>query len=49
MCGIFGVISTNKVDEKKLNKLTNHSKQRGNDSSGCIAGSNEFDSIKRAD
>jgi len=36
MCGIFGVISTAKVDKAKLTRLVKHSQQRGKDSSGLI-------------
>jgi predicted glutamine amidotransferase len=36
MCGIFGIISSNKVNKKEINFLANHSQQRGKDSSGLI-------------
>jgi glucosamine--fructose-6-phosphate aminotransferase (isomerizing) len=49
MCGIFGVISTNKVDERKLKILVKHSKQRGIDSGGLIYTDNDCYKINRAD
>ncbi len=49
MCGIFGVISTNKVDIVKLKKLVKHSQQRGKDSSGLIYHENDTYNIVRAD
>jgi hypothetical protein len=49
MCGIFGVISTNKVDKRKLKILVNHSKQRGVDSGGLIYRDNDCYNINRAD
>jgi predicted glutamine amidotransferase len=49
MCGIFGVISNNKVNEQKLKTLVNHSKQRGKDSSGLIYIENDNYKINRAD
>lgn len=36
MCGIFGVISQNIVNQRNLKRLVNHSMQRGTDSSGLI-------------
>lgn len=49
MCGIFGVISNNKVSDQKLKTLVNHSKQRGKDSSGLIYIENDNYKINRAD
>ena len=49
MCGIFGVISNNKVSKKKLKTLVNHSKQRGKDSSGLIYFENDAYKINRTD
>ena len=49
MCGIFGVISNNKVSNQKLKTLVNHSKQRGKDSSGLIYIENDNYKINRAD
>lgn len=49
MCGIFGVISNNKVSDQKLKTLVNHSKQRGKDSSGLIYIENDIYKINRAD
>jgi glucosamine--fructose-6-phosphate aminotransferase (isomerizing) len=49
MCGIFGSISKNKIDSKKINKLVKHSQQRGKDSSGLIYYSNDAYQIVRAD
>ena len=49
MCGIFGVITNNKVNEQKLKTLVNHSKQRGKDSSGLIYIENDTYQVNRAD
>jgi glucosamine--fructose-6-phosphate aminotransferase (isomerizing) len=49
MCGIFGVISTNKVDIRKFRILVNHSMQRGVDSGGLIYRDNDCYNINRAD
>ena len=49
MCGIFGIVSKNAVNEQKLKKLVNHSKQRGKDSSGLIYLHKETYNINRAD
>lgn len=37
MCGIFGVITTESIEQKSYKKLVSHSKQRGVDSSGLIS------------
>lgn len=49
MCGIFGSISTAKVNIKQIKKLALYSKQRGKDSSGLIYFSNNRYSVVRAD
>jgi glucosamine--fructose-6-phosphate aminotransferase (isomerizing) len=49
MCGIFGVISNKKINEKSLKTLVKHSKQRGKDSSGLIFIENSSYQINRAD
>lgn len=49
MCGIFGVISTSKVDKSKLSKLVKHSQQRGVDSSGLIFFKHNSYQVNRAD
>ena len=49
MCGIFGVISNNKISCQKLKTLVNHSKQRGRDSSGLIHIKNDSYQINRSD
>ena len=36
MCGIFGLISFQTVDNKKVQQLANYARQRGRDSSGLI-------------
>ena len=36
MCGIFGQISKNQINERNFNTLVKHSKQRGKDSSGLV-------------
>jgi glucosamine--fructose-6-phosphate aminotransferase (isomerizing) len=49
MCGIFGTISKNKINSKKLKILVNHSLQRGKDSSGLIYFRSDTYNIIRAD
>jgi glutamine---fructose-6-phosphate transaminase (isomerizing) len=49
MCGIFGQISKNSVNRRKLNKLVKHSEQRGIDSSGLISYEECGYKISRAD
>lgn len=49
MCGIFGSISKNKIDNAKIKKLVMHSQQRGKDSSGLIYYSDDTYQIVRAD
>jgi hypothetical protein len=49
MCGIFGSISKNKIDNNKIKKLVLHSQQRGKDSSGLIYYSDDAYQIVRAD
>jgi glucosamine--fructose-6-phosphate aminotransferase (isomerizing) len=49
MCGIFGTISKNKIDNTKIKKLVMHSQQRGKDSSGLIYFSDDTYQIVRAD
>lgn len=36
MCGIFGQVSSSKVNRKHLKKIAKHSEQRGKDSSGLL-------------
>lgn len=38
MCGIFGVVSNEKLDLKDIEYLARHSEQRGKDSSGLLIG-----------
>ena len=47
MCGIFGIISKNKVNKNHLNTLALHARQRGKDSSGIIYFQNESYFINR--
>jgi glucosamine--fructose-6-phosphate aminotransferase (isomerizing) len=49
MCGIFGSISKNKIDNTKIKKLVMHSQQRGKDSSGLIYHSDDTYQIVRSD
>ena len=49
MCGIFGLISPNKINQKHLKKLANHARLRGRDSSGLIYNKNNSYKVKRAD
>ena len=49
MCGIFGQISKNKINQENFDKLVKHSEQRGIDSSGLIYYKNDKYEISRAD
>jgi len=49
MCGIFGQVSSLKVDQNKLNALVKHSEQRGVDSSGLIYFDDSSYIVERAD
>ena len=49
MCGIFGSISKNNINYKKIKKLVVHSQQRGKDSSGLIHYNDDSYQIVRAD
>ena len=49
MCGIFGSISNDVVDNKKISILATHSKQRGYDSSGLAVSDGRKYRITRAD
>jgi hypothetical protein len=49
MCGIFGQISKNKINQENFDKLVKHSEQRGIDSSGLIYYKNDRYEISRAD
>lgn len=49
MCGIFGIISKNSINNENLGYLVNHSRQRGRDSSGLIHLKNAKYHIYRAD
>ena len=49
MCGIFGQISTTKVNRKNVEKLVKHAEQRGKDSSGLIYLNDSSYVLSRAD
>ena len=49
MCGIFGQVSSRKVNKDKLETLVKHSEQRGMDSSGLIYDENNVYKVERAD
>lgn len=49
MCGIFGQISSGKINKENFEKLVKHSEQRGVDSSGLIYYDNNRYKISRAD
>ncbi|MBP6754791.1 MAG: glucosamine 6-phosphate synthetase [Bacteroidia bacterium] len=49
MCGIFGVISKVKVNQKHLQSLANHARQRGKDSSGLCLYKDDSYKVIRAD
>lgn len=46
MCGIFGTISNNQVNEKKIRLLAKHARNRGKDSSGLIYFVNGYQIIR---
>jgi glutamine---fructose-6-phosphate transaminase (isomerizing) len=49
MCGIFGIISKEKIDKTNFTFLVKHSQQRGRDSSGLVYYENSKYKISRAD
>jgi len=49
MCGIFGQVSSSRVNKKKLQTLVKHSEQRGMDSSGLIYDEDSKYKVNRAD
>ena len=49
MCGIFGQITKKTINKKNISILANHSKQRGQDSSGLIFLEDSKYKISRAD
>jgi glucosamine 6-phosphate synthetase-like amidotransferase/phosphosugar isomerase protein len=47
MCGIFGIISQEKINQKHLYSLADHARQRGKDSSGlCVLKDNSYNVIR---
>jgi glucosamine--fructose-6-phosphate aminotransferase (isomerizing) len=49
MCGIFGIISKQKINQNDLKFLSSHARQRGRDSSGLVHYTQNKYIIKRAD
>jgi len=49
MCGIFGQVSSTRVNKDKLETLVKHSEQRGMDSSGLIYDVDNVYKVQRAD
>lgn len=49
MCGIFGQVSTSKINRNNFKRLSKHSEQRGTDSSGLIYFDNSVCKVSRAD
>jgi glutamine---fructose-6-phosphate transaminase (isomerizing) len=49
MCGIFGIISKNKIEKEDLYVLASHARQRGKDSSGMVYLEENGYVIKRSD
>ncbi len=49
MCGIFGQVSSSKVNRSNLEKLVKHSEQRGMDSSGLVYYEDSTYKVYRAD
>ena len=48
MCGIFGIVSQQKINKNDLKQLASHSQQRGKDSSGLVFLENGI-KVKKAD
>lgn len=49
MCGIFGIISNEKISKNDLRIIAKHTQQRGKDSSGIIHYYNDSYNVSRAD
>jgi hypothetical protein len=49
MCGIFGYVSTTEIPITNLNRLVDHARQRGRDSSGIVSLSKGGYEVRRAD
>jgi len=49
MCGIFGIVSSSPIDKNDLGTLVEHSRQRGQDSSGLIFPKKKQYNVYRAD
>jgi glutamine---fructose-6-phosphate transaminase (isomerizing) len=49
MCGIFGIISKDRIEKRDLKLLVHHSRQRGKDSSGLVYLKDKRFQIHRAD
>lgn len=49
MCGIFGIISSSRVNRDHLDVLAEHARQRGRDSSGLIVADDDRLIVQRAD
>jgi len=48
MCGIFGAISKNRINQNHLKTLALQARQRGKDSSGIVYHNDKSYSVKRA-
>jgi glucosamine--fructose-6-phosphate aminotransferase (isomerizing) len=49
MCGIFGIIAKNEVNQNHLQELAHHARQRGRDSSGLLIHCKGLYQVKRSD
>ncbi len=49
MCGIFGIISSAKINKKEIRILAKHAEQRGKDSSGVLICNDQSFNLHRAD
>ena len=49
MCGIFGIIAKNEINQAHLHLLAQHARQRGRDSSGLMIHDRSSYQVKRAD
>ena len=49
MCGIFGLLCEQQIDQDHLHQLASHARQRGRDSSGLVLHQTDAYIVKRAD
>jgi len=49
VCGIFGIVSTERIDREHLNQMAKYARQRGRDSSGLMFHDTDFYNVTRVD